>query len=119
MPAEPAALVLPEVATAPASRGWRLPMFPLAVIGFFLLVALIAPLLGLPDPHAQSLRNRFKPPVWEEAGSWTHPLGTDRLGRDMLSRIVWGSRISLSAGVVTVLLASAFGAAVGLTAGYY
>ena len=82
-------------------------------------MALLAPLLGLPDPHEQSLRNRFKPPVWEEAGSWKHPLGTDRLGRDMLSRIVWGSRISLSAGVVTVLLASAFGAAVGLTAGYY
>ena len=94
-------------------------MFSLAVIGLFLLIALVAPLLGLPDPHAQSLRNRFKPPVWEEAGSWAHPLGTDRLGRDMLSRIVWGSRISLSAGVVTVLLASAFGAAIGLTAGYY
>ena len=119
MPAEPAALVLPEVAAPPASRGWRLPMFPLGVIGLFLLMALVAPLLGLPDPHEQALRNRFKPPVWEEAGSWKHPLGTDRLGRDMLSRIVWGSRISLSAGVVTVLLASAFGAAVGLTAGYY
>src|ERR1700752_1522743 len=114
MSAEPASLALPEVAATPDSRGGRLPMFSLAVIGLFLWMALVAPLLGLPDPHAQSLRNRFKPPVWEEAGSWTHPLGTDRLGRDMLSRIVWGSRISLSAGVVTVLLASAFGAAVRL-----
>ena len=71
------------------------------------------------DPDEQSLRQRFRPPVWKEGGTWKHPLGTDRLGRDMLSRIIWGSRVSLAAGVVTVLLASAFGAAVGLVAGYY
>jgi peptide/nickel transport system permease protein len=107
------------VPAAPTRRALRLPRFPLAVIGLFVLAAVVAPLLGLPDPHAQSLRDRFKPPGWEEAGSWKHPLGTDRLGRDLLSRIVWGSRVSLAAGVVTVLVASAFGAAVGLTAGYY
>src|SRR5712671_4961134 len=121
MPAEPGALALPDVEVpAPAARrGLRLPRFPLAIIGLFVLAAVVAPLLGLPDPHAQSLRDRFKPPAWEEAGSWKHPLGTDRLGRDMLSRIIWGSRVSLAAGVVTVLVASAFGAAVGLVAGYY
>ncbi|HMH78244.1 MAG TPA: hypothetical protein VK547_16530, partial [Candidatus Udaeobacter sp.] len=120
MPAEPAALAVPEIAAPTvASRGWRLPMFPVGVIGLFLLLALVAPLLSLADPYEQSLRNRFTPPVWEERGSWKHPLGTDRLGRDMLSRIIWGARVSLAAGVVTVLLASAFGAAVGLIAGYY
>ena len=67
----------------------------------------------------QTLRRRFTPPVWEERGSWTHLLGTDRLGRDLLSRIIWGSRVSLTAGVLTVLLASAVGAGVGLVAGYY
>ena len=123
MAAEPggAALALPEVAPRPvrARRSQRLPLFSLGVIGAFVVVALLAPLLGLSNPQEQSLRKRFRPPVWEERGTWEHPLGTDRLGRDMLSRIIWGARVSLAAGVVTVLLASAFGAAVGLVAGYY
>jgi peptide/nickel transport system permease protein len=115
------ALVLSEVAvsTAPASRSRNIPYVSLGIIAVFVLLALLAPLLGLADPHNQSLRNRFKPPVWQDGGSWTYPLGTDRLGRDMLSRIVWGARVSLAAGVVTVLVASAFGASVGLVAGYY
>src|SRR6266852_4402888 len=121
MPAEPGALALPEVAApaVPASRGLRLPVFSLGIIGLFMLVGLLAPLLSPADPFEQSLRNRFRPPVWGEGGSWKYPLGTDRLGRDMLSRIIWGSRVSLAAGVLTVLLASALGAAVGLVAGYY
>ena len=119
--AEVGALVLSEAAAsaAPAARRRNIPYVSLGIIAVFVLLALLAPLLGLADPHDQSLRNRFKPPVWEEGGSWKHALGTDRLGRDMLSRIVWGSRVSLAAGVVTVLVASAFGAAVGLVAGYY
>src|SRR5260370_29327568 len=100
MPPEPGPLALPDVAVpaAPARRALRPPGFPFAIIGLFVLAAVVAPLLGLPDPHAQSLRDRFKPPAWEEVGSWKHPLGTDRLGRDLLSRIVWGSRVSLAAG---------------------
>jgi len=115
------ALVGSEVAasTTPASRSRNIPYVSLGIITVFVLLALLAPLLGLADPFDQSLRKRFTPPVWEGGGSWTHPLGTDRLGRDMLSRIVWGSRVSLAAGVVTVLVASVFGAVVGLVAGYY
>src|SRR4029453_613506 len=118
---EGGALVLSEVAAseAPAVRSRNIPYVSLGVLAVFVVLALLAPLLRLADPHDQSLRDRFKPPVWEEGGSWKHALGTDRLGRDMLSRIVWGSRVSLTAGVVTVLVASAFGAAVGLVAGYY
>jgi len=114
-------ITLPEAAVRAeaARRGRRLPVVPLAIITIFVLVALLAPLLSPSDPYEQSLRLRFRPPVWDERGSWAHPLGTDRLGRDLLSRIVWGSRVSLAAGVVTVLLASAVGAAVGLVAGYY
>ena len=120
-PAGGAALALPDVEPRPvrARRSQRLPLFSLGIIGAFVVVALLAPLLGLSNPQEQSLRKRFRPPVWEERGTWEHPLGTDRLGRDMLSRIIWGARVSLAAGVVTVLLASAFGAAVGLVAGYY
>jgi peptide/nickel transport system permease protein len=120
-PAGGAALALPDVEprAVRARRSQRLPLFSLGVIGAFVVVALLAPLLGLSNPQEQSLRKRFRPPAWEERGTWEHPLGTDRLGRDMLSRIIWGARVSLAAGVVTVLIASAFGAAVGLVAGYY
>ncbi len=123
MAADPAGgvLALPEVAAHPAApiQGRRWPIISMAIIMVFVLVALLAPLLGTADPYGQSLRIRFRPPVWEGGGSWTHPLGTDRLGRDMLARIIWGSRVSLAAGVVTVLLASALGAVIGLVAGYY
>ena len=123
MPAEATAAAEPGVEVvarraAPRRRG-RLPVFSLGIIGLFALVALFAPVVSPADPVAQSLRNRFRPPAWQEGGSWLNPLGTDRLGRDLLSRIVWGSRVSLTAGVLTVLLASAVGAAVGLVAGYY
>ena len=114
-------VVLPDIAAVavPERRRQRLPIVALSIITVFVLSGLLAPLLRLPDPLEQSLRLKFRPPVWEERGSWSAPLGTDRLGRDVLSRIVWGARVSLAAGVVTVLLASAFGAAIGLLAGYY
>jgi peptide/nickel transport system permease protein len=109
-------------AGARARAGWRgrkLPVFPLTIIAVFVLAALFANVLSPADPGEQSLRQRFTPPVWDERGTWKHVLGTDRLGRDMLSRIIWGARVSLTAGVLTVLLASAFGAGVGLVAGYH
>jgi len=114
-------VALPESAARPAARvrGRRLPVVSIGIIAVFVLAALLAPLLSPADPYEQSLRLRFRPPVWEDRGTWEHPLGTDRLGRDMLSRIVYGSRVSLAVGALAVLLASAVGVAVGLTAGYY
>src|SRR5207248_4355540 len=114
-------VAVPERAARPEprARGRRVPVVSIGIIAVFVLIALLAPLLSPGDPYEQSLRLRFRPPVWEERGAWTHPLGTDRLGRDMLSRMIYGARVSLAAGVVTVLVASAFGAAVGLVAGYY
>jgi peptide/nickel transport system permease protein len=114
-------IALPDIAAPPSAvrRGRRLPVFSLGIIAVFVLAAVLAPLLHLANPYEQSLRLKFRPPAWEERGTWANPLGTDRLGRDMLARIVWGARVSLAAGVVTVLLASAFGATIGLIAGYY
>jgi peptide/nickel transport system permease protein len=108
-----------EAPSAVPVRRHRLPVVSLTIVAIFVLVALLAPLLAPADPYDQSLRLRFRPPVWEDRGSWAYPLGTDRLGRDLLSRIIYGARVSLAAGVVTVLISSAFGAAVGLAAGYY
>ena len=123
MTAEPAGgtLALPETGTAPraAGRGRRVPWISIGIIVAFVAAAVVAPLVSPADPYAQSLRNRFKPPVWEEGGTSTHPLGTDRLGRDMLARILYGARVSLAVGALAVLLASSVGAAVGLVAGYY
>jgi ABC-type dipeptide/oligopeptide/nickel transport system permease subunit len=114
-------IALPDVGARPVPRrrSRRVPYIPITIITVFVLVGILAPLLALPDPQEQSLRLKFRPPVWEERGTWANPLGTDRLGRDVLSRLVWGSRVSLAAGVLTVLIASAFGAGVGLVAGFY
>jgi peptide/nickel transport system permease protein len=129
MPGDPVAaeptpggvLAFPDVAIRPGpeTARRRLPLLPLGIVTVFVLMALLAPWISPADPQEQALRLRFRPPAWEEAGSWQHPLGTDRLGRDMLARIIWGSRVSLTAGVLTVLLATVVGATVGLVAGYY
>jgi len=120
--AEPAGgtLALPEAVAAPVrGRGRHVPWIPIGLIALFVAAAALAPLVSPGDPYAQSLRNRFTPPVWDERGTWAHPLGTDRLGRDMLARILYGARVSLAVGALAVLLASSVGAAVGLVAGYY
>lgn len=94
----------------------------LAALAFLLLVvvgALAAPWLAPHDPNLQSLRLRLRPPAWLPGGDWRHPLGTDPLGRDMLSRILHGARISLLVGVSTVVLQALIGVAAGVVAGYF
>jgi len=93
--------------------------FGMLVLLLLVFMAVFAPLLAPYDPADQSLRDRLVPPVWQEGGSWAHVLGTDHLGRDMLSRIIYGARISLVVGVAVVALAGAFGVAIGLVAGYF
>lgn len=82
------------------------------------LLAVFAPLVAPYEPAAQSLTARLKPPVWMAKGSWAHLLGTDNLGRDVLSRIIWGARATLTIGVVTCLCAGTLGTIVGLWAGF-
>jgi len=103
-------------------RSWRRLRF-LAVGGAVVLLAIacavLAPVLSPHDPYAQAVGVRLLPPVWEPGGSWTHPLGTDPLGRDLLSRIIYGARISISAGALAVAVSMVLGVLMGLLAGYY
>jgi peptide/nickel transport system permease protein len=103
----------------PAVAWRRLRANRLAVFGFGLLalvaaIALAAPLLPLPDPYVTDLSQRLLP-----AGSPGHPLGTDQLGRDLLARLVWGTRSSIAVGLFAVLIAAFLGTLVGLAAGYF
>ncbi len=95
------------------------PLLPLAILIVFFVVAAFAEWLSPGDPYRQALRAHFRPPVWVAGGGWDHLLGTDRLGRDLLTRIIYGARVSLTAGVITVLVATAVGVAVGLVAAYF
>lgn len=90
----------------------------LAVLGVIVLAALAAPLIAPHDPAAQSLTARLRPPAWMARGLAAHPLGTDNLGRDVLSRLIWGGRATLLVGVLTCALAAALGTLVGLWAGF-
>jgi peptide/nickel transport system permease protein len=89
------------------------------IILAILAAALLAPLLAPHDPYAQNLAQRLITPVWDAKGSWLHPLGTDQLGRDYLSRLIYGSRISLLIGFSTALLSGLIGTSLGLAAGYF
>ncbi|HDZ48902.1 hypothetical protein LCGC14_0073280 [marine sediment metagenome] len=83
------------------------------------IIALLAPWLAPHDPYLQNTANRMVPPFWHETGSWTHPLGTDRLGRDYLSRLIYGTRISLFIGIVVALISGLIGTTLGVLAGYF
>lgn len=91
----------------------------LVIICIFLIMALFAPFIAPHDPLEQSLYDKLKPPFWDEKGDWTYPLGTDDFGRDLLSRIIYGSRISMIVGVVAVAIALFFGTLAGAVAGFY
>ncbi|TCR61672.1 ABC transporter permease [Bosea sp. BK604] len=94
------------------------------VLGFgllllFVLIALLAPVLAPHDPYLQNLTARTIPPFWYEKGNWVHPLGTDQLGRDYLSRLLYGARISLIIGFSVVAIAGVIGTTMGLLAGFF
>jgi peptide/nickel transport system permease protein len=90
----------------------------LCVIAVAMLVATFAPALAPADPVKNRLLDRLTPPMWAPGGSATHPLGTDTLGRDVLSRLMHGARISLVVGLAAVLVAGVVGVVLGLVAGY-
>ncbi len=95
-----------------------------ALIGLYIVIVLIfcaifAPFITSYDPLIQNLSDRLLPPMWYESGSFAHILGTDDFGRDLLSRVIYGARISLVIGIISVGIALFFGTLMGAFAGYY
>ncbi len=97
----------------------KLPILSGGILLAFLLTAIAAPFVTSHDPIRQDLASTLLPPAWEEGGESDHLLGTDSLGRDVLSRLVYGSRVSLSVGFFSVFIGLAFGTWLGLLAGFF
>jgi ABC-type dipeptide/oligopeptide/nickel transport system permease subunit len=89
------------------------------VVLVYILAAVFAPYLSPHDPALGNLRERFRPPFWMEGGDMTYPLGTDDQGRDLLTRIIYGARVSLLVGLLAVGISVAIGLGLGAVAGYY
>ena len=129
----PQSVATESVALAPprpwAEREWavllgrlirrRTALFGLAAVAIVILAALFAPALSPFDPLEQDISQRLKEPGWQDAHGRSHALGTDHLGRDILARIIYGSRIALMVGLSAVLISGLLGMAIGLIAGYF
>jgi peptide/nickel transport system permease protein len=89
------------------------------IVGLVALIALFAPLLVPHDPFAQDLAHRLVPPAWMEGGQPEHWFGTDQIGRDYLSRLIYGARISMLIGLMTVLASGLIGGTIGILGGYF
>jgi peptide/nickel transport system permease protein len=106
------------------AKAWQLArqnhllQFCLLIIALAIVVAVTVPFWPLSDPNRQSLGEALRPPFWEQGGSLAHPLGTDFLGRDIVSRIAWGSQTSLIVGFAAVAVAAVVGVPLGMVAPY-
>ena len=89
------------------------------VLLVIVLMAIFAPLIAPHDPWDQDLFRKYIPPIWHDKGNWEFLLGTDRLGRDFLSRLIYGAQISLLIGFSAMLISGVIGTALGLAAGYF
>lgn len=98
--------------------GNRTALVAAALILLFILAALAAPLIAPHDPADADLFRRLQPPAWQEGGDWAFPLGCDSLGRDMLSRLLYGARVSLMVAALVIGIAAVIGTLAGLAAGY-
>jgi peptide/nickel transport system permease protein len=122
----PAVAVLPEVQAVPSPPsalrrflGNKALVAGGGILLAIVLLALFASVLSPYDPYVQDLAHRTAPPVWYAQGAWAHPLGTDQLGRDYLSRLLHGARISLLIGASVALISGVIGTTMGLLAGYF
>lgn len=129
----PTAIAVPAAAAAPAPvralsprqiamrRALRHSGFWIGgtILLVIVLATLLAPWITSADPALQDLSKRLIPPVWAPRGSWEHMLGTDSLGRDYFARLLYGARISLLVGVLTIVVSGTVGTALGVAAGYW
>jgi len=122
--ASPTAVVPAALADIDRSRAWRkLVRNPGAIAGALILLTVIvaavaAPYVAPHDPARQSLIRRFTPPLWVQGGNSAYPLGTDQVGRDILSRIIYAARISLIVGISAVMVSLVVGVTLGLLSGF-
>jgi len=111
---------------ATISTAWRwpslriegLPIFPVAILLVFAILAIFADVIAPHDPQVGLLGERFRPPAWQQGGSTSHLLGTDHVGRDVLSRLIFGARVSLLVGFTAVIFAGVLGTILGILSGY-
>ncbi len=109
----------PKIAKA-VFQARRYPVVPVVILVFLLVIpAIFAPLVAPHDPLKGSLSKRLKPPVWAEGGSVEYPLGTDKMGRDILSRMIYGARISLLVSFMAIFVGGSIGTTLGLVSGYF
>jgi peptide/nickel transport system permease protein len=94
------------------------PLIPVVILGIIAFMAIFANVLAPHNPEVGSLTARFHPPVWQQGGTAEHLLGTDQLGRDVLSRLIFGARVSMVVGFTAVIFAGVIGTVLGILAGY-
>ena len=97
----------------------RLPWLPLLVLGAVGIAAIGGEAISPHDPNGLDLSASFKPPAWQDGGSWDYPLGADNLGRDILSRIMAGCGVSVIVAFYAILFSGSIGALAGMVAGYF
>ena len=111
---------------ATATMPWRIPSLriegfpwiPVIIIGVIALVAIFADAIAPYNPEIGVLGDRFRPPAWQAGGSQAHLLGTDHVGRDVLSRLIFGARVSMVVGFTAVIVAGIIGTGLGILSGY-
>jgi peptide/nickel transport system permease protein len=117
--APPPAVTVAGAVPARRRRRWPVPIVAAAgFVGALVVVAVAAPYLAPHDPERGSLRARLAGPTWQAADGKAHALGTDHLGRDVLSRVIFGTRVSLTVGFAAVVIGGLVGGLLGLVAGY-
>jgi peptide/nickel transport system permease protein len=114
--------VATEAVVVPSPRQesalWRLPWGPIVIIATMVFVAVFAPLLTPHSPTEQSLADKLVPPIWQEGGNPKYLLGTDLLGRDLLTRLFYGARVSLTVAAAALFAGGGVGLIIGIFSGY-